>query len=62
MCAKGVCVWLGVVYELRGEWIRGLGLGCGGVAGVVREWVGLGPWLLFAFQSASSQYGCPASR
>ena len=26
-CLKCVSVWLGAVYEVRGEWMRGLGLG-----------------------------------
>ena len=46
----------------RGVFDVYLGLGCGEVADMVGEWVGPGPWLLFAFQSASSQCGCPASR
>ena len=39
---KCVCGWLGVVWEVRGEWIRGLGLaftkpvGTGGVLHVCR--------------------------
>ena len=62
MWIRGLGLGLTNPVGTRGVFAVCLGLGCGGVAGIVGEWVGLGPWLLFAFQSVSSQYGCLASR
>ena len=37
-CVTCVCVWVGERWEVLGEWVRGLGLGCTNPGGTGGKW------------------------